>query len=120
MEIIAQFMTFDTIVDSVQVFRYSIVDGIYRLEIAQLEVEADFSEAKHGEAVVAERQNGWDWIGDFGPSEDVQTYWSFTSDYEGQFEPGFEIEDMKATGICADTYADLIKVLSNEWTTVLG
>lgn len=120
MEIIAQFMTFNTNVDSVQVFRYSIVDGIYHTEIAQLDVESDFSEAKHGEAVVAERQNGWDWIQDFGPSEDVQTFWSFNAEYEGQFDPDFSIEDMKATGICADTYADLIKALSNEWTTVQG
>ena len=58
-------MTFDTKIDSAQVFRYSIVDGIFRIEIAQLDIESDFSKAKHGAEVVSERQNGWEWIREY-------------------------------------------------------
>ena len=110
MEIIAQFVKSDSSREQDQVFRYVIVDGVYRVQIAQLEA-ADFNEAVHGKAVVEARRNGWDWINDYAPSEDVKTYWSCNIDYEGEFEPGFTIEDMQSDGVIADTYAELRKLV---------
>lgn len=80
-----------------QVFRYSINNGVYQVDIAQLENDIFEDES---------RKANWDWIEDQAPVGADVTFWSFTSTDESDFENGFRPEQMKTEGYIFATFND--------------
>lgn len=99
LKVLETFMKINTKTGEYQVFRYSIHNGLYQIDIAEIKDDIFDDES---------RETNWDWISENANYRggDEQTYWSTSILSEGEFEDNFKPDQIKADGDIFATFKD--------------